>query len=50
MRSGAAGGLTPDRSFDVRGFEHPDDILDDLSQALDAAEGASVNEPTRKAA
>jgi Cys/Met metabolism PLP-dependent enzyme len=32
------------------GIEHPDDILEDLAQALDAAGGASVNEPARKAA
>ena len=30
------------------GIEHPDDILDDLSQALDAATGVSA--PARKAA
>jgi hypothetical protein len=32
------------------GLEHPDDILEDLSQALDAAGRVSVNESARKAA
>jgi cystathionine beta-lyase/cystathionine gamma-synthase len=32
------------------GLEHPDDILEDLSQALDAAGRVSTQATTRKAA
>src|SRR4029077_20172797 len=32
------------------GLEHPDNILADLSQALDAAGRVSVHEPSRRAA
>src|SRR5208282_4169602 len=45
-----AAGVTPGYVRLSVGIEHPDDILDDLSQALDAAGGASVNKPARKAA
>src|ERR1700677_2417963 len=45
-----AAGVTPGYVRLSVGIEHPDDILEDISQALDAAGGASVNEPARKAA
>ena len=45
-----ATGVTPGYVRLSVGIEHPDDILEDLAQALDAAGGASVNEPARKAA
>ena len=45
-----ATGVTPGYVRLSVGLEHPDDILEDLSQALDAAGGAVVNEPARKAA
>jgi O-acetylhomoserine (thiol)-lyase len=45
-----AAGVTPGYVRLSVGLEHPDDILADLSQALDAAGGVSVGEPSRKAA
>ena len=45
-----AAGVTPGYVRLSVGIEHPDDILEDVSQALDAAGGASVNQPARKAA
>jgi O-acetylhomoserine (thiol)-lyase len=45
-----AAGVTPGYVRLSIGLEHPDDILADLSQALDAAGRVSVNEPSRKAA
>ena len=45
-----AAGVTPGYVRLSVGLEHPDDILADLSQALDAAGRASVREPSRKAA
>jgi O-acetylhomoserine (thiol)-lyase len=44
-----AAGVTPGYVRLSVGIEHPDDILEDLSQALDAA-GASAGAPARKAA
>jgi O-acetylhomoserine (thiol)-lyase len=45
-----AAGVTPGYVRLSVGLEHPDDILEDLSQALDAAGRVSVNESARKAA
>jgi O-acetylhomoserine (thiol)-lyase len=45
-----AAGVTPGYVRLSIGLEHPEDILADLSQALDAAGRVSVNEPSRKAA
>jgi O-acetylhomoserine (thiol)-lyase len=45
-----ATGVTPGYVRLSVGLEHPDDILEDLAQALDAAGGAVVNEAARKAA
>ena len=45
-----AAGVTPGYVRLSIGLEHPDDILADLSQALDAAGRVSVHEPSRKAA
>jgi O-acetylhomoserine (thiol)-lyase len=45
-----AAGVTPGYVRLSIGLEHPDDILEDLSQALDVAGRASVGEPSRKAA
>jgi O-acetylhomoserine (thiol)-lyase len=45
-----AAGVTPGYVRLSVGLEHPDDILEDLSQALDAAGRVSVNERARKAA
>jgi O-acetylhomoserine (thiol)-lyase len=45
-----AAGVTPGYVRLSIGLEHPDDILEDLSQALDAAGRVSVHEPSRKAA
>ena len=45
-----AAGVTPGYVRLSIGLEHPDDILADLSQALDAAGRFSVHEPSRKAA
>ena len=45
-----AAGVTPGYVRLSVGIEHPDDILEDLSQALDAAGASSVSEPSRKAA
>src|SRR5580693_8416021 len=45
-----AAGVTPVYVRLSIGLEHPDDILKDLSQALDAAGGVSIHEPSRKAA
>ena len=45
-----AAGVTPGYVRLSIGIEHPDDILDDLSQALDAAGGVSASAPARKAA
>jgi O-acetylhomoserine (thiol)-lyase len=45
-----AAGVTPGYVRLSGGLEHPDDILEDLSQALDAAGRVSVNESARKAA
>ena len=45
-----AAGVTPGYVRLSIGLEHPDDILEDLSQALDAAGRVSVGEPSRKAA
>ena len=45
-----AAGVTPGYVRLSVGLEHPDDILEDLSQALDAAGRVSVRQPSRKAA
>jgi O-acetylhomoserine (thiol)-lyase len=45
-----AAGVTPGYVRLSVGLEHPDDILEDLSQALDAAGQVSSREPSRKAA
>ena len=45
-----AAGVTPGYVRLSVGLEHPEDILADLSQALDAAGRVSVQEPSRKAA
>jgi O-acetylhomoserine (thiol)-lyase len=45
-----AAGVTPGYVRLSIGIEHSDDILEDLSQALDVAGRASVGEPSRKAA
>ena len=45
-----AAGVTPGYVRLSVGLEHPDDILEDLSQALDAAGRPSANQPARKAA
>jgi O-acetylhomoserine (thiol)-lyase len=45
-----AAGVTPGYVRLSVGIEHPDDIIADLAQAIDAASGASVDEPARKAA
>jgi len=45
-----AAGVTPGYVRLSVGIEHPDDILDDLSQALDAAGGVASPEPARRAA
>ena len=45
-----AAGVTPGYVRLSIGLEHPDDILEDLSQALDAAGRVSVHELSRKAA
>ncbi len=45
-----AAGVTPGYVRLSVGIEHPDDIIDDLSQALDAAGGVAAGAPARKAA
>ncbi len=45
-----AAGVTPGYVRLSIGLEHPDDIIDDLSQALDAAGNASSAASVRKAA
>jgi O-acetylhomoserine (thiol)-lyase len=45
-----AAGVTPGYVRLSIGIEHPDDIIDDLSQALDAAGGVSAGASARKAA
>jgi O-acetylhomoserine (thiol)-lyase len=45
-----AAGVTPGYVRLSVGLEHPDDIVEDLSQALDAAGRLSANQPARKAA
>jgi len=45
-----AAGVTPGYVRLSVGIEHPDDILEDISQALDATRGVSTRKPARKAA
>jgi O-acetylhomoserine (thiol)-lyase len=45
-----AAGVTPGYVRLSVGVEHPDDILEDLTQAFDAASGASTGTPARRAA